>query len=161
MSETVWIVIAESDLNDYLVGAQMDALKNAALASGQTNPFARVMQDVASRVRAEVRACRTNKVSALANSVPPDLKSSACNLIIEVMQGRLAGAGALPLTEDQKDACREARDYLKRIAECKVPIAQPSDPDTANDIQVAGSIEATTAAKNSKRVTTRDRLQGL
>lgn len=133
MAETKWIVIAESDLNDYLVAAQMDALKNAALASGQTDPFPRVMPDIASRIRAEVRGCAINKVSNLANSIPPDLKADACFLIIEAMSARLSPA--LPLNQDQKDACREARAYLKRIAACEVPITQPDDPQDPADVQ--------------------------
>src|ERR1043166_515200 len=120
MAETVWIVITADDLNDYLVGAQMSALRTAALAAGQTDPFPRVMADVATRIRAEVRGCKANKVSNLVNSIPPDLKSDACALIIEKLQGRLAG---FALTDEQKNAADNARNYLKRIANCDVPIA--------------------------------------
>lgn len=164
MAETTWIVITEDDLNDYLVGAQMDALKSAALAEGQDNPFDRVMPDIAARIRAEVRACVRNRVSNLANSIPPDLKAYACYLIIEAMQTRLSGAGALPLTDDQKTQASEARKYLRRIATCEVPIAQPTDPETTDDVQRAGSITVTDLKESTTqkdRVTTRDKLRGL
>jgi hypothetical protein len=138
-TETTWIVIQEEDLDDYLVAPQMDALKNAALAIGQDNPFDRVMLDIAARIRAEVRACKSNQVSNLANSIPPDLKTYACYLIIEAMTVRLSIG--ISLTEDQRTQCSEARRYLRRIANCDVPIAQPTDPDTADDIQRGGKIE--------------------
>jgi hypothetical protein len=134
MAETKWIVIAESDLNDYQVAAIMDALKSAALATGQTDPFARVMPDIASRIRAEVRGCKTNTVSNLTNSIPPDLKWVAVYLIIEAMQSRLPGVA---LDEGIKNIIADAKKYLQRVSECKVPIAQPDDPQIPPDVQPA------------------------
>lgn len=137
--ETNWIVLALEDLNDYLVGAQMDALTSAALASGQTNPFGRVMPDVAARIRAEVRGCKSNRVSNLADSIPPDLKWVAAYLVIEAMNTRLSLA--VPLTEDQKTLISDAKKYLTRVSQCAVPIAQPSDPESVSDVQSGGMVE--------------------
>jgi hypothetical protein len=139
VSETTWIVIARSDLDDYLLGAGVEALSTAALSPGQTDPFLRVMPDVATRIRAEVRGCRSNKVSNLANSIPPDLKTSACALIVEQMATRLAMG--LPLNDDMKKAADKADKYLVRISRCEVPITQPTDPQTTSDVQTGGLIE--------------------
>jgi hypothetical protein len=136
--ETTWIVIQDEDLDDYLVGAQMDALRSAALATGQDNPFDRVMPDVAARIRAEVRACRSNQVSALPNSIPPDLKTYACYLIIEAMTVRLSIG--ISLTDDQRTQCSEARKYLRRIADCEIPIAQPTEPEPSDTVQQHGGM---------------------
>lgn len=149
-----WITITSSDLNDYLVGAQVNALKTAALASGQTDPFPRVMADIVERARREIQACPTNKLSATASTIPPELKSQACYLIIEAMQARLPG---LKLTEEQRTLISDAKDYLKRIAKCEIPITEPPDP-LADQVQRQGDIELVT---KPTRKATRDKLAGL
>lgn len=138
-TETTWIVIVRSDLDDYLVGAGMDALSSAALSPGQTDPFDRIMPDVAARIRAEVRGCKSNRVSTLPSSVPPDLKSHACALIVEQMQTRLSIG--VPLNEDQKRAADKAEKYLARVSRCEVPIAQPTDPESSNTVQSGATVQ--------------------
>jgi len=145
-AENTWIVITRVDLDDYLLGAGMDAFSSAALEVGQTDPFLRIMPDVAARIRAEVRGCKANKVSNLANSIPPDLKTSACALIIEQMATRLSMG--LPLTEAMKTAADKADKYLVRISRCEVPITEPDDPQTTSDVQ-NGSIIETVQEGNS------------
>lgn len=149
-----WIVITVDDLDDYLVAAQMTALKSAALGSGQTNPFTRVMPDVASRIRAEIAASGKYQVSATANSIPPDLKTIACLMIIEAMQSRLP---MLELSEDQRNLLRDGRDYLKRIAEGKVPVEMPDDAITPT-VQAGGGIQV---VGYSAKKTGRTNLSGL
>jgi hypothetical protein len=152
---SAWIVIAATDLNDYLVGAQVNALRTAALAAGQADPFNAVMPAVAARVRAEVQGCKTNQISATANSVPPDLKRETVLLILEAMQTRLP---SLKLTEDQRSQIDRAYDYLKRIARCEVPISQPDDPLSPSNVQKGGDAELVT---KTDRVATRAKLDGL
>jgi hypothetical protein len=120
-----WIVITTADLNDYLVAAQAAAIRTAALGSGQTDRFGRVMPDVAARIRNEIQACARNRISATANAIPPELKTIACHLIIEAMQSGIPG---LELTEDQRNLIRDGRRYLERIAKCEVPVSEPDDP---------------------------------
>lgn len=148
-----WIVIADSDLNDYLVAPQMEALRTVALAGGQTNPFARVMADVAQRIRAEIQACATNQLSATANAIPPSLKSHACALIIEAMQTRLP----LPLSDEQKQAAADAKEWLKRIAACEIKVEEPTDP-MARSVQEGGQIEV---VQKTDRVATKTTMAGL
>jgi phage gp36-like protein len=150
---TAWIVIVASDLDDYLVAAQMEAIRTAALGSGQTDPFARVMPDVAQRIRAEIEACATNSLSATVNSIPPSLKRHACALIIEAMQPRIL----LPLTEDQQQAAKDAKEWLKRIAECEIKVEVPPDP-IESTFQQAGQIEV---VRKTDRVATRETMGGL
>ena len=141
---TAWVVIAQTDLNDYLVSAQVDALAAAALAPGQTNPFARVMPDVMARIRAAIAGCQRNRVSATANSVPPELKWAACLLTIEAMQTRVVG---LVLTEEQKGMIRDAKDELKLIRECESVVVTPTDP-VVPDVQRGGNIVVVTSSEN-------------
>lgn len=120
-----WIVITVDDLDDYLAAAAMSALRSAALGTSQTDPFARVMPDIASRIRNEIQACASNRISATTNAIPPELKTIACLMIIEAMQARLPG---VDLTEKQQDMLRDGRDYLKRIANCEISVSDPTDP---------------------------------
>jgi len=120
-----WITIAVTDLNDYLVAAQVNALRTAALASGQADPFTNVMRDVIAEVRFKIQSCPANKLSATAYTIPPELKKTACYLILESMQNRIP---ALKLTEDQKGQVDRAVAQLNRIADCRDKITQPTDP---------------------------------
>lgn len=149
-----WITIAAADLNDYLVAAQFSALKSAALGVGQTDPFPRVMADIVERVRREIQACPTNKLSATANSIPPELKTQTCYLILEAMQARLPN---LRLSDDQRTLISDAKDFLRRVAQCEIPITTPDDP-LAEQVQRTGDIELVT---KPTRKATRDKMAGL
>lgn len=152
---STWIVITVDDLNAYLVAAQVAALRTAALGSGQADPFTVALPDIAARIRTEIQGCRSNEVSATPNSIPPELKSYACHLMLEAMQTRIPG---LHLTAEQKTQANEARKYLARIASCEVPISQPGDPLIPADVQRGGTIQVAT---NTTRRATRDSLHGL
>ncbi len=150
-----WITIVVTDLNDYLVGAQVSALRTAALAAGQADPFTAIMPDIVNRIRLKIESCKTNRVSATALTIPPELKWIACYLIIEAMQVRLP---ALKLTEDQKNQVKAAKDELNLIAKCDSVVSEPTDPLEPGDAQVGGAIEI---ASKTTRQFTRDKLSGF
>lgn len=152
---TNWILIVVTDLNDYLVGAQMNALRTAALAAGQADPFTNVMHDITSRIRLKIESCKTNQVSATVYTVPPECKWIACYLIIEAMQTRLPG---LKLTEEQKEQIKSAKAELNLIAKCDSVVTLPTDPLVPPDAQLGGSIEV---ANTTPRQYTRDKLAGF
>lgn len=152
---TNWILIAVTDLNDYLVGAQVSALRTAALAAGQADPFTNVMHDMASRIRLKIESCRTNLVSATAYTVPPECKWIACYLIIEAMQTRLPG---LKLSDEQKGQIDRAYKELNLIAKCDSVVTMPTDPLEPTDAQQGGEIQI---ASSTTRQFTRGKLAGL
>jgi hypothetical protein len=141
-----WLVIADTDLNDYLVGAQMNAFRTAALARGQVNPFATIMQDRCSYVRN--RISKRVQISATPYAIPPELKTCACMLIIEAMAGRLAVA--ITLTEDQVRMIRRAYLDLDIAGTDELPISLPDDP-VAAEVQAGGAVRV---------VNKRDQLRG-
>lgn len=130
-----WITISLTDLNDYLVGAQVNALNSSALAGGQSDRFTHVMTDMVNRIRAKIEGCPRNHISATPLTVPPELKWVACHLIIEAMQ---AGIPGLKLTDDQRNQITRANDQLTRIADCKEVVSLPPDPLTPVDVQRGG-----------------------
>ena len=150
-----WIIIAVADLDDYLVAAQMAALRNAALGGAQTDPFSRVMPDIIGRMRMKIASCEHNQLSATPNSIPPELKWAACYLIIEAMQTRLPG---LKITEEQRTQIEDAKRQLDRIADCKDEVTAPNDPLDPSGIQRGGNIELVT---KTPRTATNDSLNGL
>lgn len=148
-----WIVITVSDLENYLVADQVEAIRTAALGEGQTDRFTEVMPAVASRIRSEIQAGGQH-VSLVANSIPDSLKMTGCLLIIEAIQGGIPG---LSLSEDQRTTIRDARDYLKRISTGDIKVEMPDDA-APNNTQSAGG--ATVVRSTSSRMT-REKLSGL
>jgi hypothetical protein len=118
-----WITIAVDDMNDVLVGAQMNALRTAALADGQQDPFVVVMRDRCNYIRNRI-AGRV-RVSQTAYAVPPELRTCALMLILEVMQARLAPA--LKLKDDQVRLIERAYKDLDIAGTDDLPISTPDD----------------------------------
>ena len=150
-----WITIALTDLNDYLVGAQVNALNSSALASGQSDRFTHVMTDMVNRIRAKIEGCPRNHLSATPLTVPPELKWVACYLIIEAMQ---VGVPGLKLTDDQRNQIARANEQLTRIADCKEVVSIPNDPLTPVDVQRGG---ATRLVSSTDAIATRAQTRNL
>lgn len=150
-----WIVITADHLNDYLVAAQVEALRTAALGDSQVDPFTSVMPDVANRIRRKIESSpKMNQVSATPNAVPPELKTAACVLIIQAMQGRL---NTLRLTADQVRLIEQAEADLKAIAKGEDVVGKPDDP-LQGEAQVGGGI---TLVSDTTRRATREKMNGL
>ena len=133
-----WPTISASDLNDYKFGAQISALRTAALADGQADPFANVMQDRCTYIRA--RISRFN-LETTAYSVPPELKTCAVWLIIEAMQTRLTG---LLLNDDDRRMIQRAYDDLNLAASGEMPVTTPTTATTPSVQTASPSMEEKT-----------------
>jgi hypothetical protein len=152
---TPWIVLIESDLDTYLVGAQRTALTSAALAAGQVDPFNDVMLAVSARIRASIQGCQANRVSITANSIPPSFKDFACYLILQDLAARLP---SLKFTDQQALLANEARRYLRDVRDCKEKVELPPDPLSPPSIQVNSAVVVVTS---SPVLTTRAQTDGL
>lgn len=149
-----WAVISVDDLNDYLVGDQVAALRTAARAKGQTDPFPRVMADRALYVRN--RICRRIRLSLTPLAIPPELKTQTCLLVIEAMQGRIP---MLDLTEDQRQRLRDAKRDLDLAAKDDFPISMPDDPmDPDLQREDGGAVQV---VSSNPRQATRGTLAGF
>jgi hypothetical protein len=150
-----WITLQLSDLNDYLVGAQVTALNTTALAAGQSDRFTKTMTDMVNRIRVKIEGCPRNHISATPLTIPPELKWVACYLIIEAMQ---AGVPGLKLTDEQRNQISRANEQLIRIADCKDVVSLPDDPLTPVDVQRGGE---TQLLSSSKRLGSSHQTKGL
>lgn len=149
-----WIVITATDLADYSVGAKVDALRTAALASGQSDPFTAVMPSVVATCRNYIAGRAGTQLSATADSVPPEAKGHTCWLIIESLQARLPG---LRLTDEEKRMIDRAWSWYRDVAKGVLPVSTPDDPIEA-PVQSPGRI---TLVSSSPRLATRETLGGL
>lgn len=148
-----WNVIVVGDLSDYLVADQLTALREAALGEGQDDPFTRLMHDRCNYVRN--RISQRIQISQTPYAVPPELKTCACMLIIEVMSVRLSVA--IELTEDQKTLVKRAYDDLDIAGTDKFPISTPDDP-VQPAVQSGGGVRV---VNKTTRHATSDTMKGL
>lgn len=147
-----------SDLDNYLVDAQLTAINTAALAGGQTDRFTAVMVDVSYRIRRKIQNNRANLISLTENAIPPELKWVACYLCIEAMQSAISIG--LELTEDQRRAIARAYDELNRISKTSdyQLVSIPLDPLIPDDVQRPSPTQVVT---HSCHLATRETLRGL
>lgn len=150
-----WTTIVVADLNNYLVGAQVNAINTAALASGQADRFTEIRNSVVSRIRNKIETCLSNRLSSTAMTIPPSLKQCACLLIIQGLQSSIP---SLKLTEDQKKQIDTFESDLTAIAACKLTIEEPPDPLEPPNAQRGGPIEV---VNSTTRKATRDTMSGL
>ena len=150
-----WTTIAVGDLDHYLVAEQTLALRSAALAEGQADPFTEIMPAVVRRIRNQIEACSTNRLSATENTVPPSLKDYACFLILEEMALRIP---QLEFTAQQAKMADVARDYLKKVATCDAAVETPPDPLEPPDVESRGAVQVVTS---TRRVAMREQTNGL
>ena len=150
-----WVAIQLSDLNDYLAGAQVNALNSAALAAGQSDRFTKIMTDMMNRIRVKIESCPRNHISATPLTVPPELKWVACYLIIEAMQAAVPG---LNLSDEQRNQIGKANDQLTRIADGREVVSIPNDPLTPVDVQRGGQTQLVT---HTRRTASRRQTRNL
>ncbi len=121
-----WITLVADDLNDYLVGAQVTALRTAALSPGQGDPVTEAIEDITAEVRNHVASCSSYILSNDPATIPPELKRHALALVIEAAQPRLK----LKLSEDQVRAATRAWTILGKVAKCDYTVSTPTDPES-------------------------------
>lgn len=143
-----WITIIAANLNDYLVAEQVDALRTAALAAGQADPFTNVSADVIRKVRQYIASNPDNVVDATELTIPPELKIDVCHLIIAPMLGRLG----IALTKDQDKQLDLAHSTLIALREKKLLVSKPVD---AVEPDVQSNNGAELASSTTRRATTK------
>lgn len=140
-----------------LMAAQLAALRTAALGAGQTDPFTGARTAVVAEVRAAIQSCDTNSVSTDTGTVPPELLSATCYLMMAELQTRLP---SMKLSESQMDQVKEARRKLERIAECKLAVSAPSEALEPASVQRGGGARVV-SADTAVRTATRSQMDGL
>jgi hypothetical protein len=148
---TTWINIKIDDLYAYLVAAQVDVLRKCALAKNQSDPVGEVIRDISLKIRAQVASNRRNTLSQQPHAIPPELKSEACILILEVAQARIPG---LKLTADQIRLADQARLQLQKVVAGEVVISVADD-------RLEDGRKAVTVVHSRQKVATDHSLRGF
>jgi len=145
-----WLAITEAHVLTHIAGAELTALRAAALADGQVDPVQPSVDQVTSVVRGYVAACAKNALDTDTTKIPDRLLGAACDLVIAEIIGRVPG---YELDEGRQDKYDNALRLMRDVAACKFAI---DDPNTGSDPGVA--IEQ---ASSSTRQATRTTLDGL
>ena len=149
---TAWLTIKAADLEDYQVSALVEALRSAALGSNQADPFDAIAADRIAYIRNRI-AGRVS-LSGTASTVPPELKTCACWLILEAMLSRLS----MDPEQQQERMISRAYKDLDIAGTPSFPITAPDDAAPEADVQSGGSISVVTSPYNQP---TRHSMDGL
>lgn len=146
-----WTTLSASDVQTRFAGAEYDALKTKALASGLTDLVPKIIGEVVALIRGYVAACATNNLSA-GETIPGNLKSTALDIIRWEMLNRLG----LKVADDRATAYREALRRLEKVAACAFAVDAPDEP--TQDTQSGGGVSL---ISSRDRLTRRDQMAGL
>ena len=148
-----WNTLTEAKFLQHCTGAEVTAIKSAALASAQTEPLTATLAKVVQEVRGYVAANRQNALGE-GVTIPDELEAAACAIV------RYRALNRLPvkslLTETRQGEYKDALSLLRDVAAGKFAIEQP---ETASDQVIGGpSVEVVT---ETTRRATREKLSGL
>ena len=150
-----YIELTAATVAQRLAGAELTALKTAALSSGQDGET--LLADCISRTVAEVRgyvAAHRANVLGEGATIPDELEDSALALVVYKFITRLPGLKAL-LDERRVKAYEDALSRLREVAAGKFLVVAPVTQAAA---QAGGS---TIKSNGRTRLLTRERLGGL
>lgn len=119
-----WISITIDTLYEAKVAALIDACDSAALADGQENRSAGIIQGVVDEIRRKVASCPSNRVDGDLTTIPKGCRDMAVDMVI----ARLKIAIEEELTEDERKQLERHARNLDRIAEGKDVVDQPDTP---------------------------------
>lgn len=130
-----WIAITTANLNNAKVAALVDALRTAALGTGQTDRAPEIIQGVVDRLRTEVKGCKNNILDSDPTKIPKSLKAIAVRMILWDLKNSLE----LEVTEAEKIDHSNDENFLKRVASCDIPVAIADSPETTEEVQPAAA----------------------
>lgn len=146
---STWAAITEANVLTHISGAELEALRAAALADGQLDPLQPSIDQVTATVRGYVAACRDNTVDDDTATIPTRLLDAACDMIVAVIIQRVPGYDLDDVRADKYD---KAIALMRDVAACKFAVTDPeTDSDVGHGIEV----------DYEDRKTTRTSLDGL
>jgi hypothetical protein len=119
-----WISITVETLYEAKVAALIVACDTAALADGQENRAAGLIQGVIDEIRGAIGSCETNQVDEDVTTIPKSLRDMAVDLII----AKLKSAIEQDLIAAEEKAVDFRRLQMMQLAKC---ILKVEKPDTA------------------------------
>ncbi|MBI5693661.1 MAG: hypothetical protein HZC55_26590 [Verrucomicrobia bacterium] len=130
-----WFIISAADLNDHKVAALVDALRQEALAAGQTDPLPRIVAEVTNEIRGAIAFSGRYLLDADAAALPNSLKEIAVKKAVRVLKGRLQQ----PLDKDEERDAEVYEARLKALVRGEWPVDEPDTPLAPVPVQSAAS----------------------
>lgn len=129
----MWSALTVEDIQSGLSQPELDALSGVGLAEGQADPLPTVIALVTDEIRGYIAANGRNTLGP-AGTIPPQVRSAACAMVIWRYAGRLANgkAGELLRSETRKQDYEDAQKLLRDASQDRFSIEQPDDtgPET-------------------------------
>lgn len=148
-----WITLTEARFLHHCSGAETNAIKTAALATGQAEPLTDMLAKVVQEVRGYVGAHGANQLGE-GSTIPQELEAAACAM------ARYRALNRLPikslLTETRVSEYKDALQLLRDVAAGRFAIEQPATAST--QVITGPGIEVVTS---TTRRASRENLSGL
>lgn len=149
-----WISIVLTDLHDARVAELIEALRQEALGSGQSDPMPRILQCVVDEMRRCIAFCASTPLDADDTTIPAGLKGLAVNKVVREMKARLL----LPQTAEEADAEGLYQRRLEQLTRGEWPVDIPTNSPAASPVAAVTGVEL---ASGSPRLVSRTTLGGL
>jgi hypothetical protein len=149
-----WRAITEDDVLTRISGAELAALRAAALGEDQEDPVDDVLTQITNMVRGYCAARASNAMGA-SGTIPEVLLGAALDLIVVEISKRAAGTLIDP-EGTREEAVRNALRLLERVADGKFSV----DDDGEDGTYQGTSGGASTAAEPASRFD-RAHMKGL
>ena len=118
-----WIVITEAHVVTQISGTELEALRDAALATLQVDPVQPSIDQVTAEVRGYVAACRSNTLDTDSSTIPDRLLRHAVAMVVAVIIGRVPG---YTLDEKKTAALASAQRIMGDVAACRFAVEDPN-----------------------------------
>ena len=125
-----WIAPTEAHILTRMSGAELDAFRRAALASGQGDPIEAQTRIVVDYMRSYISRCGdVDMTTKPEGTIPVGGLHVFLDIIVPTIQGRPAGAVIDGTSGIRLDARSDAMKWLKDCAQCLIAVDEvaPSD----------------------------------
>jgi phage gp36-like protein len=122
-----WITLTDADLETRFAGAELAALRQKALSSGQGDPVPVVLAEVVDLVRGYVAGHQVNQLGVGA-TVPAKLKTAALSIVRYELLNRLG----MRVSEDRKQAYLDAIRLLEQVARGQFAVDEPVEAEVGD-----------------------------
>lgn len=119
-----WITLTDTDLETRFAGAELTALRQKALSTGQSDPVPVVLDEVIDLVRGYVAAHTVNQL-AVGATIPAKLKTASLAIARYELLNRLS----MRVSDDRKQAYLDAIRLLEQVARGQFAIDEPEEAE--------------------------------
>lgn len=124
-----WISVTVADIATRLADPELDAARNALVASG--DPLPDIVSAMVAEVRGRVAANRANRLGP-AGTIPDELLNAALALIRGRLLSRLPVAALM--TEERRAEIKSAEQLLRDVAAGSFIVSVPAEPAPVTDL---------------------------